>query len=758
MRPSVRRVLSDRGKHRGIICLVRGRSVSFRVPNQPRLPGSERTRQQYFGADAPRSSNPAEFREVLARIAERASRSVTTALQCLESASEGVTGGAVASTVAVAANALASVRDDLVSRDVERPFRVVLMGRTMAGKSTLFEYLSDGSGARIGVGAQRTTRDTSARLLPALAGVEVVDTPGVGAVDGWEDFETAFAEVADADLVLWVATDQATQEHTGRALRRLADVGKPILVVLNCLADIRDEINFVDLIEDPERIFGGDAEGNLAPIRRHLSTAGGQYLDALAIHAQAAQLSTAGTYTDEDSAKLFRSSRIELLVDAIRAQRDHTAETRRLVSLADYVKHALLEATAQVEDARTDARALLAAIHGSQTDFGRRARRRIEDAHGELKSVFAAAITARERWIERLDVDKSDKQINAAWDDELRTIQDELHASTTNVALRLEADLKLLSVDVADDWSTITTADFRELGGIGAIWGNRAVKVGGRVGVAVAGGMGGLKLGALVGTFIAGPAGTTVGGVIGGLVGGIIASIFGNRGVDWIADHLFRSPAEVHERRRQRIHDQLAPILEDLTHKVEEARDELREAWLKSLNDELARQSVAGDEVETALDHLAHLSADELEPALTGIDTELARQMLRSSGRGRAAKALVRATRWRGAGMALELPTSAFTEMILFPMSDDVERIVPTRVTASRAMNALQIIRTLADREVLVHRMSESELVVTLGSQISDGAREAWEALARVHTGSTVRIADSLEGDAGDQGPDPRAA
>lgn len=732
--------------------------MSFRVPNQPRLPGSERTRQQYFGADAARSSSPAEFREVLARIAERASRSVTTALQGLESASEGVTGGAVASTVAVAANALASVRDDLVSRDVERPFRVVLMGRTMAGKSTLFEYLSGGSGARIGVGAQRTTRDTSARLLHALAGVEVVDTPGVGAMDGWEDYETAFAEVADADLVLWVATDQATQEHTGRALRRLADVGKPILVVLNCLADIRDEINFVDLIEDPERIFGGDAEGNLAPIRRHLSTAGGQYLDALAIHAQAAQLSTAGTYTDEDSAKLFRSSRIELLVDAIRAQRDHTAETRRLVSLADYVKHALLEATAQVEDARTDARALLVAIRGSQTDFGRRARRRIEDAHGELKSVFAAAITARERWIERVDVDKSDKQINAAWDDELRTIQDELHASTTNVALRLEADLKLLSVDVADDWSTITTDGFRELGGIGAIWGNRAVKVGGRVGVAVAGGMGGLKLGALVGAFIAGPAGTAVGGVIGGLVGGIIASIFGNRGVDWIADRLFHSPAEVHERRRQRIHDQLAPILEDLTRKVEEARDELREAWLKSLNDELARQSVAGDEIETALDRLAHLSADELEPALTGVDTELARQMLRSSGRGRAAEALVRATRWRGAGMALELPTSAFTEMILFPMSDDVERIVPTRVKASRAMNALQIIRTLADREVLVHRMSESELVVTLGSQMSDGAREAWEALARVHTGSTVRIADPLEGDAGDQGPDPRAA
>ncbi|HCJ48726.1 MAG TPA: hypothetical protein DHW40_05245 [Microbacterium sp.] len=730
----------------------------FRVPNQPRLPGSEWARQLYFGADTGSSSSPIEFRETLARIAERVSRGLTAVLQGVDEAADSRLIGTIASTAKVAASNLTSVRDDLACRDVERPFRVVLMGRTMAGKSTLFEYLSGGTGARIGVGAQRTTRDTSARMLSDLAGVEVVDTPGVGAMDGWADYETAFAEVADADLVLWVATDQATQEHTGRALRRLADIGKPMLVILNCLADIRDEINFFDLLEDPDRIFGGDAEGNLAPIRRHLSTAGGRYLDALPIHAQAAQLSMSDAYSDDDSVKLFRSSRIESLVDAIRVQRDHTAETRRLVSLADFVKHALLEATAEVEDARASVRALLAAIRGSQTDFGRRARRRVEDAHSELKAVFAAAVSARERWIERVDVDKSDKQINAAWDDELRAIQDELDASATNVALRLETDLKVLAVDVADDWSAISTDGFRDLGGIGAIWGNRTVKVGGRVAAALGGSWAGAKLGALLGTAIGGPPGTAVGGVIGGIIGGLVVGLAGTLGVDWLADRFFRNPADVHQRRRQRVHDQLAPILEDLTHKVEAARDGLREAWLKALDDELARQSAAGDEMEAILDRLSHLSADELEPALTSVDTELARQMLRSSGRDRAAEALIRATRWRGAGMALELPTSAFTEMILFPMADDVERVVPTRAEASHAMNALQIVRTLADREVLVHRMSEGELVVTLGSQIADGAREAWEALARVHTGATVRIADSLEGDAGDQGPDPRAA
>lgn len=44
--------------------------------------------------------------------------------------------------------------------------RVVLMGRTMAGKSTLLAALTGGSAERIGVGAQRTTREVFA--APAL--------------------------------------------------------------------------------------------------------------------------------------------------------------------------------------------------------------------------------------------------------------------------------------------------------------------------------------------------------------------------------------------------------------------------------------------------------------------------------------------------------------------------------------------------------------------------------------------------------------
>ena len=38
-------------------------------------------------------------------------------------------------------------------------FSITLFGRTMAGKSTLMEILTNGDGKSIGLGAQRTTRD-----------------------------------------------------------------------------------------------------------------------------------------------------------------------------------------------------------------------------------------------------------------------------------------------------------------------------------------------------------------------------------------------------------------------------------------------------------------------------------------------------------------------------------------------------------------------------------------------------------------------
>lgn len=724
-----------------------------RVPNQPRVPGQEWARELLFGADRASKASPQAFRERLVAHASDTARALAIALNEIEM--EGLTGtaelrqsrDAVVDRLREGSVRLADVCEQLEGRDVDRPFRVVLMGRTMAGKSTLFEYLSAGDGTRVGVGGQRTTRDVCVRTVAEI-GVEIVDTPGVGAMDGQEDYEAAFNQVADADLILWVATDQATQEQTGRALERLSDLGKPILVALNCLADITDEIGFGDMLDEPDRVFGGDAEGNLAPIQRHLSKAGGRYLDAVAIHAQAAQLSVSGALAGDVSRTLHQNSRIDSLISALRHQRDRTAEQRRIVSICDFLRFELLETADMLNDAIEIAGSTLIASRGSQQDFHKRAHRRVEDAYVELKATFASAVTTRERWIERVDVDQSTHEINQQWDQEISTLRAELERCVADVGLRLEADLKKIAIDVADDWSQFDIGGFHDLEGQGAIWGNRAIKIGGRFAAALAVAALGVKIGALAGTALTPALGTAIGASAGAILFFVSGLLGVDQLIDQLGDMIFRSPAEVHERRRQKVRDQLSPLLKELNEKIQSAGDEIQRDWLKAVNDELARQSAASDAFERLLMVLERVSSEELEPALTRVDTELARELLGHIGRNRAASAVARATRWRGAGIAVELTEPAFSELVLFPTNDIVERILPTSAQATMPASALQVIRCLTDREVTVHKMGPDSLLLTLGAPLPPGVQEAWQALAQAHTSVKVRINETVEGDA----------
>ena len=68
-------------------------------------------------------------------------------------------------------------------------FSITLFGRTMAGKSTLMEFLTHGKGDSIGKGAQRTTRDVRTYVWNKLS---ITDVPGIGAFEGEEDETIAF--------------------------------------------------------------------------------------------------------------------------------------------------------------------------------------------------------------------------------------------------------------------------------------------------------------------------------------------------------------------------------------------------------------------------------------------------------------------------------------------------------------------------------------------------------------------------------------
>ena len=132
-------------------------------------------------------------------------------------------------------------------------FSIALFGRTMAGKSTLMEILTNGDGSSIGKGSQRTTRDVRSY---EWKGLTVTDVPGIAAFEGREDEEVAFEAAEQADLVLFLITDDAPQDEEAKCLARVRALGKPILGLLNVKAALHnaDELPLLRRKFEPERL------------------------------------------------------------------------------------------------------------------------------------------------------------------------------------------------------------------------------------------------------------------------------------------------------------------------------------------------------------------------------------------------------------------------------------------------------------------------------------------------------------------------
>ncbi len=131
-------------------------------------------------------------------------------------------------------------------------FSITLFGRTMSGKSTLMEILTNGDGRSIGTGRQRTTRDVR---VYEWKGLEITDVPGIAAFEGEEDEEVAFKAASQADLILFLITDDAPQPVEAKRLAKIRELGKPVLGICNVkhAVDNKDELEL--FFRDLERYF-----------------------------------------------------------------------------------------------------------------------------------------------------------------------------------------------------------------------------------------------------------------------------------------------------------------------------------------------------------------------------------------------------------------------------------------------------------------------------------------------------------------------
>ena len=143
---------------------------------------------------------------------------------------------------------------DAIERKMEAPpaYNLTLFGRTMAGKSTLMEILTNGNGSSIGNGTQRTTTDVRTYHWKGLA---ITDVPGIAAFEGEEDEETAHEAAIQADLIIFLITDDAPQDSEARHLARIRRSGKPVIGICNVKTALTSREHIKLFIRNQDRLF-----------------------------------------------------------------------------------------------------------------------------------------------------------------------------------------------------------------------------------------------------------------------------------------------------------------------------------------------------------------------------------------------------------------------------------------------------------------------------------------------------------------------
>ena len=131
-------------------------------------------------------------------------------------------------------------------------FNITLFGRTLSGKSTLMEILTRGNGGSIGKGAQRTTRDVREYHWN---GMRITDIPGVAAFGGEADEDIAYEAARQADLIIFLITDDEAQATEAEHFVMLRKTGNPMLGICNVKRAVGDDSQIKLFLMDQNDLF-----------------------------------------------------------------------------------------------------------------------------------------------------------------------------------------------------------------------------------------------------------------------------------------------------------------------------------------------------------------------------------------------------------------------------------------------------------------------------------------------------------------------
>ena len=419
--------------------------------------------------------------------------------------------------------------------DLEK-FSVTLFGRTMAGKSTLMEVLTEGDGSAIGMGAQRTTRDIRRYEWNGLA---VTDVPGIGAFEGEEDTRLAFDAAKTADLIVFLLTDDAPQAVEADCFRQVKDLGKPVIIIMNVKVSV-DSGKSMKLIErDMNRAFDDE---RIEEIRRQFCKFAEPFgqdwtnVPFVATHLKAAYEAvrcdkSADAEVRENADFWRRISRIDDLKSLICEEVQVRGKYIRVKTFADIIANPMIEALSELDlqSRINESQGKIVsdkkrALEKRKDVFVKDGKKRIESFMMRLKSELRSdiAVFAEDHYNDKLaDIAWGEiiekKNIEGRCKELLDDMESEVDGIIEETIREMESELKYVSVDAVErTFLTPALIDTKRIVG----WTSLLLGGGGTVAAAILT-LSGVEL-------AAGPVGWVAAGI--GLAGGIGLLFLESRG------------------------------------------------------------------------------------------------------------------------------------------------------------------------------------------------------------------------------------
>lgn len=236
-------------------------------------------------------------------------------------------------------------------------FTISLLGRTKAGKTTLHTILTNQGRNYIGEGKQRTTRYNRVFQWNLL---RIIDTPGIGSpeAEGRTDDEIAESVLGESDIICFVIADDSILRDILEFIERIAELNKPIVILLNHKDNIRANVKYRRFLDDPSGWLAEENEASLSGhknrIQEYADSKGfGSLIQIYPVFLLAALMSTEDAYAD-DSDLLWNSSNLETFITSLKMWVTQYGIIKRSQTLIDEAIHTFDASRKRIEKAERD--------------------------------------------------------------------------------------------------------------------------------------------------------------------------------------------------------------------------------------------------------------------------------------------------------------------------------------------------------------------------------------------------------------------